>query len=300
MASIRKITVLKGGWSPEREISLQSGDHISNLLRESGFEVYEIDVKKNLLYITQELYKSDPDYIYNTLHGIGGEDGVIQGILEVFGKPYSSSNVLSSAICFDKQICKIIVKASGVNIIPGICIDSQNIKSSSISDFIGISYPFVIKPNCNGSSIGVFILYNEEDFNKIKSIDWNYSNEVIIEKYIAGREFTVAVSNGKVIGALEIVPNNNNNFYDFNAKYSDDGSYHISKYILDKDTENNMFRMAETAYKVCKCSGIARIDFRYDGNDMYFLEINTQPGMTSNSLVPDILRNNNLSLINSI
>ena len=108
MASIRKITVLKGGWSPEREISLQSGDHISNLLRESGFEVYEIDVKKNLLYITQELYKSDPDYIYNTLHGIGGEDGVIQGILEVFGKPYSSSNVLSSAICLFVSILYVI------------------------------------------------------------------------------------------------------------------------------------------------------------------------------------------------
>ena len=300
MASIHRITVLKGGWSPEREISLQSGTHVAELLRESGFEVYEIDVKKDLLYITQELYKSNPDYIYNTLHGIGGEDGVIQGILEVFGKPYSNSNVLSSAICFDKQICKTIVKESGVNIIPGICIDSQNIKYFNIGNFIGINYPFVIKPNCNGSSVGAFIISNEEELRKIKSMDWNYSNEIIIEKYIAGREFTVAVNNGKVIGALEIVSNNNNNFYDFNAKYSDGGSNHISKYILDEDTEHKMFKMAENAYKACKCSGIARIDFRYDGNDMYFLEINTQPGMTSKSLVPDILKNNSLSFINNI
>ena len=278
MINIKRITVLKGGWSPEREISLQSGAYIASILRDNGFEVYEIDVRKDLLYLTQELYKSNPDYIYNALHGIGGEDGVIQGILEIFGKPYSNSNVLSSSICFDKQICKTIVKANGVNTIEGYCIDSSNIKyinnnidknTSGIDvlntciqnkdNIINMEYPFVIKPACNGSSVGVFLIFNEEDLNKIKLIDWQCGNEVIIEKYIKGREFTVAVINDKAIGALEIV--SKNKFYDFDSKYSEGGSKHMSNYILDKETENNMFRMAEIAYKACKCKGIARYIF---------------------------------------
>lgn len=300
MFNVKRITVLKGGWSPEREISLQSGSHVANLLRGKGFEVYEIDVKKDLLYITQELYKSNPDYIYNALHGIGGEDGVIQGILEIFGKPYSNSNVLSSSICFNKQICKTIVKASGVNVVPGYCILSYNIKDINTSNDINIDYPFVIKPASNGSSVGTFLIFKKEDLNKLKSTEWQYGNEIIIEKYISGKEFTIAVINGKVMGALEIVSNNNNNFYDFEAKYSDGGSKHISNYTLDKDVETKMFRMAETAYNACKCNGVARIDFRYDGKDIYFLEINTQPGMTSKSLVPDILKNSNITFTDNI
>ena len=258
MSNIERIVVLKGGWSSEREISLQSGAHVASLFRESGFDVYEIDVKKDLLYITQELYKANPDYIYNALHGIGGEDGVIQGILEVFGKPYSNSNVLSSSICFNKQICKTIVKASGVNVVSGYYITSSDIKNMNTINGINIDYPFVIKPSCNGSIV-----------------------------------------DGKAIGALEIVLNNNI-FYDFKAKYNNGESKHIANYNLDKEMETKMFKMAETSYTACKCNGLARIDFRYDGNDIYFLEINTQPGMTSTSLVPDILRNSNIQFIDSL
>ena len=299
MSNIERIVVLKGGWSSEREISLQSGAHVASLFRESGFDVYEIDVKKDLLYITQELYKANPDYIYNALHGIGGEDGVIQGILEVFGKPYSNSNVLSSSICFNKQICKTIVKASGVNVVSGYYITSSDIKNMNTINGINIDYPFVIKPSCNGSSVGTFLIFNKEDLNKLKSIEWNYGDEIIIEKYISGREFTVAVVDGKAIGALEIVLNNNI-FYDFKAKYNNGESKHIANYNLGKEMETKMFKMAETSYTACKCNGLARIDFRYDGNDIYFLEINTQPGMTSTSLVPDILRNSNIQFIDSL
>ena len=260
MSNIKKIVVLKGGWSPEREISLQSGEHVASLFRESGFEVYEIDVKKDLLYITQELYKSNPDYIYNALHGIGGEDGVIQGILEVFGKPYSNSNVLSSAICFNKQMCKTIVKASGVNVVSDYYIVLSDIKNINTSNGINISYPFVIKPSANGSSIGVFLIFNEEDLNKLKSTEWKYSNEIIIEEYIGGKEFTVAVTEGKAMGALEIV-SNNNNFYDFEAKYNDGGSEHISDYNLNKEVEAKMFRMAEIAYKAYLATLAKKEDF---------------------------------------
>ncbi len=295
MDSIHKIAILEGGWSPEREISLQSGHNVAKILKENGFKVYEIDVKKNLLYLTQELYKSNPDYIYNALHGIGGEDGVIQGILELFGKPYSNSNTLSSSICFNKQICKTIVQANGVNTIFGYCICPSCIKDINTSNGINISYPFIIKPSCNGSSVGVFLIFNEEDLNNVKCTNWQYGNEVIVEQYIYGREFTVTVVNGKVIGALEII--SKNKFYDFNSKYSNGGSKHILNYDLDSIIESKMFKMAETAYKSCKCSGIARIDFKCDNKDIYFLEINTQPGMTSTSLVPDILRSKNISFI---
>ncbi len=295
MNDIHRITVLKGGWSPEREISLQSGEHVASVLRNGGFEVYEIDVKKDLLYLTNELYKSNPDYIYNALHGIGGEDGIIQGILEVFGKPYSTGNVLSSAICFNKQICKTLVKASGVKIVPGYCITPLDIKDINTHNGINIDYPFIIKPSSNGSSIGVFLISNELDLSVLKSNNWEYGNEIIIEEYISGKEFTVAVMDNKVIGALEI--NSHNSFYDFESKYSGDTSIHISNYDLDKNIEDIMFKSAELAYKACHCSGMARIDFRYDGKDMYFLEINTQPGMTVNSLVPDILKNKNMSFI---
>ncbi|MBR1944508.1 MAG: D-alanine--D-alanine ligase [Alphaproteobacteria bacterium] len=298
MNDIKRITILKGGWSPEREISLQSGAYVASIFRSNGFDVYEIDVKKDLLYLTNELYKSNPDYIYNALHGIGGEDGVIQGVLEVFGKPYSNSNVLSSSICFNKQICKTLVNASGVNTVPGCCILSSNIKNINTIIGISISYPFIIKPASNGSSIGVFLINNESDLNSVKSKDWIYGNEVIIERYISGREFTVAVINGDAIGALEIT--SSNIFYDFDSKYSENGSNHISNYDLDKRSEVIMFKYAEIAYKACHCSGIARVDFRYDGQYMYFLEINTQPGMTSKSLVPDILRNNNIKLVENI
>ncbi|MBQ9441341.1 MAG: D-alanine--D-alanine ligase [Alphaproteobacteria bacterium] len=294
MFKVRKITVLEGGWSPEREISLQSGQYIASLLRKGGFDVYELDVKKDLAYITQALYKSDPDYIYNALHGIGGEDGVIQGILEIFGKPYSNSNVLSSALCFDKQICKMLVKASGVNVVPGNCIHVSGINNVKPEEF-NLDYPFVMKPACNGSSIGVFIIYNEEELNKIKENGWAYGSEIIIEQYISGRELTVLVMDGQAIGALEILPINK--FYDFDSKYKEGGSQHVSNYDLDTETETKMFEMSQNAYKACKCTGIARVDLRYDGKEIYFLEINTQPGMTSKSLVPDIFKNKNLSFV---
>ena len=288
--AISKISVLLGGWSDEREISIKSGKNVAQVLKKMGYNVTEIDVKKNLKYLTNELYKSQPDFIFNLLHGTGGEDGVIQGVLDIFGIPYSGCNVLSSAICFDKAICKDIVKNNGVRTIEGFVTDINNIDSIRQS----INYPFVIKPATNGSSVGVFLILDNDDWNKFLETEWIFGNKIIIEKYIKGREFTVCVLNGKVIGTLEILYKNKS--YDFKSKYDKDGSKHIANFDMNETSRKELIDMSEKAFKACYCNGCVRIDYRYDGNNIYFLEINTQPGMTSTSLVPDIAQNANISI----
>lgn len=291
-----KIAVLYGGWSPEREISIKSGKNISKILSKLGYEVSEIDVKKDLRYLTNELYKINPDFVFNTLHGFGGEDGVLQGLLEIFGKPYSNSSVLSSAICFDKAVCKSILKHKGLRVIEGTEIKSSDISDINTTENLKFDYPFVIKPASNGSSVGVFIIYNKTDLENLKKKTWSFGEKVIIEKYIKGREFTILVLNGKAIGAVEITYKNQ--FYDFESKYDIGGSSHIADYKLNESVKSEMFRMSEIAFSACECRGIARIDFRYDGENVYFLEINTQPGMTDVSLVPDIAKFNGISMEN--
>lgn len=289
-----KIAVLYGGWAPEREVSIKSGENISRVLKNLGYEVAEIDVKKDLKDLTDQLYRINPDFVFNILHGIGGEDGVIQGVLEMFGKPYSTSDVLSSAISFDKAICKTIVKAKGVRVIEGQEISSTDIVNINVSEQLNFDYPFVIKPSANGSSVGVFIIHNEADLNDLKKQNWTFGQKVIIEKYIQGREFTVLVLNGKAIGAVEITYKNE--FYDYASKYDIGGSSHIADYELDEATSSEMLKMSEDAFIACGCRGIARVDFRYDNEKVYFLELNTQPGMTDVSLTPDIARFNGISI----
>ncbi len=291
-----KIAVLYGGWNPEREISIKSGKNISKILSKLGYEVSEIDVKKDLRYLTKELYKINPDFVFNTLHGFGGEDGVLQGLLEIFGKPYSNSGVLSSAICFDKAVCKSIVKHKGVRVIEGTEIKDTDISDINTTDSLKFDYPFVIKPASNGSSVGVFIISTKTDLDNLKKQPWSFGEKVMIEKYIKGREFTILVLNGKAIGAVEITYKNQ--FYDFESKYETGGSSHIGDYKLSKSVISEMFKMSELVFTACECRGIARVDFRYDDEKIYFLEINTQPGMTDVSLVPDIAKFNGITMEN--
>ncbi len=294
MNGVKKIAVLSGGWSDERDVSIRSGQQVSVDLKSMGFDVTVIDVKKDLRELTDALYRTNPDYVFNMLHGTGGEDGTIQGILEIFGVPYSNSNVLSSAVCFNKEITKIIVEKAGVLTIPGMCITANDINLINNNSNINFDYPFIIKPANNGSSVGIHLVYNKNDLQKVQSMPWQYGNRVLIENYIPGREFTVLVINGNAIGSVEITYKNI--FYDFEAKYSNGGSSHKADYELPEKAKEELHRMARIAYNACLCNGIARIDFRYDGSQMYFLEINTQPGMTATSLVPDILKANGLSM----
>lgn len=289
---MKKIAVLKGGWSPERSVSLKSGENVVELFRQMGYETHEIDVIKDLRFITDELYRINPDYIYNVLHGTGGEDGVIQGVLEIFGKPYSNSGVLSSAVCFDKSISKRLAKLAGVTVPNSIDLKRQDLKDIKANN-PPIGYPFVLKPCSNGSSVGVFIIRSAEEFEKIQKSGWEFEGDLIIEEYIKGREFTVLVINNKALGAVEITYKSE--FYDYKSKYAEGGSTHISEYQMPEKHKSEMYRMAELAYQACKCKGVVRVDFRYDGENMYMIELNTQPGMTSTSLVPDIAAYNNIS-----
>lgn len=291
--NIKRVAVLKGGWSPEREISLRSGAKVADSFRKLGYETCEIDVIKDLRFVTDELYRANPDYIYNALHGIGGEDGVIQGVLEIFGKPYSNSKVLGSVLSFNKVVAKILACAHGVLVPRGVAISKNNLQEIDVKN-PPVGYPFIIKPAENGSSVGVFLVSNESDMLKILETEWTFGDEIIIEEYIDGREFTVLVINdGKAVGSVEII--SKNAFYDYASKYDSDGSKHVAKYEMNSFHRDNMHRMAELAYRACKCSGVARADFIYNGKDSYFIEINTQPGMTDVSLVPDIARSKGMS-----
>ncbi len=282
--NIKNISVLLGGWSSEREISILSGHNVANILRNMGYSVSEIDVRKELRHLVASLYETHPDFIFNMLHGFGGEDGVIQGILDVFGVPYSGCSVRSSAICFDKAVCKKIVKNSGVRVVEGFETNASLLLEAKEH----IDYPFVIKPAQNGSSVGLFIVLCEEDWQKLRNTNWIFGDKIIIEKYIKGREFTVCVLDGEVLGSLEITFKNQT--YDYKAKYEIGASSHISNFSMDKKAMEEMHEMSKIAFNACECSGIVRIDYRYDGDKVYFLEINTQPGMTATSLVPDIAR----------
>ena len=282
--NIRNISVLLGGWSSEREISISSGQKVANILRNMGYNVSEIDVKKDLKHLVGKLYEANPDFIFNMLHGFGGEDGIIQGVLEVFGVPYSGCSVLSSAICFDKAVCKKIVKNNGVRVAEGFETEASHLLE--VKKYI--DYPFVVKPAQNGSSIGLFIVLGEQDWQKLQHTSWIFGDKIIVEKYIKGREFTVCMLDGEVLGALEITFQNQT--YDYKAKYEVGASSHISNFAMDEQSMKEMYQMSKIAFKACECSGLVRMDYRHDGEKAYFLEINTQPGMTATSLVPDIAR----------
>lgn len=306
--SIKRVAVLTGGWSHERDVSLRSGQNVANVLKNMGLEVLIIDVKRNLRDLTDALYDANPDFILNMLHGKGGEDGIIQGVLEIFGVPYSGSNVLSSAIAFNKEITKTLVKSVGVNVADGFCISANELK---FFDSKTLKYPVVLKPADNGSSIGISIIKNAEEFKIIQSKQWTYGGRILVEKFIEGKDYTVLVMNGKVIGDVEI--NYQNEFYDYDAKYSAGGSSHNMNHNMPNVMRGIMYSYAVKAYNACLCSEIARVDFRYNDalsdytkltrtdfkQEEYlpcFLEINTQPGMTETSLVPDILKSKKISM----
>ena len=292
ISGVKNITVLMGGWSSEREVSVSSGRYVSSVLRRMGYGVYELIVEKDLRFITDKLYESNPDFIFNLLHGTGGEDGVIQGILEIFGKPYSNSGVLSSAICFNKSICKAVAKLSGALVPECFEIDKKDIQK--LGREISVRYPFVVKPEENGSSVGVFVIFDDKDLNGLQSQEWKFGERVLVEEYIAGREFTTLIINGKAIGSIEITFKNK--FYDYSSKYEIGGSSHISSFELNQNQTQEMHKTAENIYQACRCRGVARADFRCNDNGAYFLELNTQTGMTELSLAPDIARFNGISI----
>ena len=274
-----KVAVLMGGMSNEREVSLKSGAAVSKALNALGYDVTDIDVDYNL---AQQLIEIKPDIAFIALHGAYGEDGTIQGLLEFLKIPYTHSNVGSSAVCMSKEITQKILQESGLPVAKNQFFDDPAEISENVMEF-----PYVIKPVAEGSSVGVSIIKSAEDFSKATS-EWKFGRGMV-EEFIPGRELSVPVlenPEATALGAIEL--NTENDFYDYEAKYTDGVTEHLVPAPLTEEETNKVKELALRTHKTLKCSGISRTDFRFDGENFYILEINTHPGMTELSLVPEI------------
>ena len=279
---MKHIAVLMGGWSAEREVSLNSGAACAKALRSLGYQVTEIDMKQD---IAQVLAQVKPDAVFNALHGRIGEDGCVQGVLDIMQIPYTHSGVLASALAMDKPMAKRIFAAAGLKVPNGKIVSREEMVSGKDP----MPRPYVVKPANEGSSVGVKLVFEKDNFFFTPE-NWPYGEDVLVEEYIAGREITVAVLNDKPLGVTEIRPDTG--FYDYEHKYTDGKSSHLCPAPLEKDKYNEVMELAVIAHRAIGCRGLSRSDFRYDDtngkNEFYILEINTQPGMTALSLSPEL------------
>lgn len=280
----KHVAVLMGGFSAEREVSLSSAKGAIKALESLGHKVTPVDVTRDMAKLIADLTPK-PDVIVNVLHGRWGEDGCIQGLLEMLDIPYTHSGVLSSALAMNKVYARFICERFEIQVPPGKVVTIEEFKKGH-----PIEPPYVIKPIGEGSSVGVHIVQKGDNYLPTEE-RWTFGNEVLVEKYIPGREIQVAVIAGKAIGAIEIRPKSG--FYDYEAKYTDGKADHIMPAPIHPDAYEKIMRIAEDAHRAMGCKGVSRSDFRYDDTqgepgEIYFLEINNQPGMTPLSLVPEI------------
>jgi D-alanine-D-alanine ligase len=284
MNSARHVAVLKGGWSAEREVSLVSGEKCAEALRAEGYRVSEVDVDDTLASVLTTL---KPDVVFNALHGRWGEDGCVQGLLELLRIPYTHSGVRASAAAMDKPMAKRLFHDAGIACPEGVVMDRH-----ALGDKHPMAPPYVVKPVTEGSSVGVYIVRQGDNAPpaEIAADDWAFGATVLVERYIPGHELTVAVMGDRALAVTEIVPETK--FYDYEAKYAAGGSRHVIPAKVNAEVYDHAMQVALAAHQVLGCRGVSRADFRYDdtvsGRDgLYLLEINTQPGMTPTSLVPE-------------
>ncbi len=278
----RHVAVLLGGMSAEREVSLSSGKAVTRALEDLGYKVTIIDAKSDTL---AQLLDVKPDVVFNALHGRWGEDGCVQGLLELLRIPYTHSGVLASALAMDKPMAKKIFAAAGMNVAESLLAHKSDIIGRDV-----MKRPYVIKPYNEGSSVGVKLVFEKDNFFFTEQ-NWAYGDYVMVEKYIPGREITVAVLDDKPLAVTEITTKAG--FYDYENKYTAGGSTHICPAPLPKHKYEEVMAMALTAHRALGCRGLTRSDFRYDdtkGKDgiFFILELNSQPGMTPLSLSPEI------------
>ena len=273
------VAVLMGGWSAEREVSLVSGAACAKALQDAGYQVTTIDVQRDVGALITRLYPR-PDAVFNALHGRFGEDGCIQGLLDILGIPYTHSGVLASAVAMDKPMAKRLFEAEGIPVADHVVTTIEAARAKE-----PMARPYVAKPMNEGSSVGVHIVREGDNEPPFEGSGWSYGELVMIERYIPGRELTVSVMGGKALAVTEITTARG--FYDYDAKYINGGSIHVIPAEVDKSVYDQAMDLSERAFKAIGCRGVARTDFRYDGDTLYMLEINTQPGMTPTSLVPE-------------
>jgi D-alanine-D-alanine ligase len=291
----KKILILSGGISKERLISLDTGKQVAQELKKNG---YKIKISEPDLNLSSNIKKFKPDVIFNALHGQYGEDGYIQSVLEKFKIPYTHSRVLASSIAMDKEISKKIFVKNKI-ITPKFFIYDYDYKSSELIKKIKskLKFPVVIKPLNEGSSVNVFICNKSNLTQKVKSLK-DYK-KIMIEEFIGGREIQVAIMGNKKLGAIELKPKRA--FYDYQAKYNTNAkTQHIIPVNLSKKNLDKVMNIALKAHKIIGCSGVTRSDFKYNKGKFYLLEINTQPGMTKLSLVPEIASYEGISFLKLI
>ena len=279
----RHVAVLMGGWSAEREVSLRSGKACADALSRRGYRVSPIDVGRDIATV---LAAAKPDVALNVLHGRPGEDGTLQGLLEVLSIPYSHSGVLASALAMQKDTAKVLFRAAGVPVAEDRVVSRLDAAKAHIMD-----PPYVVKPVAEGSSVGVFIV-TEDHANPPQELyrdDWTFGDRVMVERYIPGKELTCAVLGDRAIDVIEIVPATR--FYDYEAKYAAGGSRHLLPAPILPNVYQEVRRLSLVAHSTLGCRGVSRADFRYDDlgtGKLFCLEVNTQPGMTETSLVPEL------------
>lgn len=274
----KHVAVLMGGWSAEREVSLVSGAACAKALGEAGYRVTAIDVQRDVGALLTRLFPR-PDVVFNALHGRFGEDGCIQGLLNILDIPYTHSGLLASALAMDKPAAKRLFWAADIPVAEDRIVTREELREGD-----PLERPFVIKPPNEGSSVGVFIIQQQGDINAVLE-RWPFGKEVMVERFIPGRELTVAVMGDQPLAVTEIVTERN--FYDYDAKYAAGGSKHTLPAPVDADVYDETLRLAARACATLGCRGVARADFRFDGEQIFLLEVNTQPGMTPTSLVPE-------------
>jgi D-alanine-D-alanine ligase len=274
-----------GGWSSERPVSLSSGTACADALEAEGFRVTRVDVKRDIAGVLGGLR---PDVAFNALHGPYGEDGCIQGILEILEIPYTHSGVLASALAMNKPKAKDVMKAAGIPVSESVLVHRLDAARAHVLD-----PPYVVKPPNEGSSFGVLIVNADAPHppQQLYADDWPHGDIVMVERYVAGRELTCGVRGDQPLDVIDIVTEDR--FYDYHAKYAAGGSKHVLPAQLLPDVYQNIRMLALRAHQALGCRGVSRADFRYDDRpsgtgELICLEVNTQPGMTATSLVPEM------------
>ncbi|WP_422344283.1 D-alanine--D-alanine ligase [Parasphingorhabdus sp.] len=279
------VAVLMGGWSAEREVSLMSGNGVADALEKNGHQVTRIDMDRNLAMVLDAV---KPDVVFNALHGCPGEDGTVQGMLDLMQIPYTHSGLVTSVIAIDKELTKQQLIPAGIPMPPG-----KMVKSKDIFEADPLPRPYVLKPVNEGSSVGVAIVTDQGNYGNPIGRDvsgpWQEFDELLAEPFIKGRELTTAVVGGKALCVTELKPKAG--FYDYDAKYTEGLTEHICPADIPADIEKLCLDYALRAHQVLGCKGTSRTDYRWDdelgADGLFVLETNTQPGMTPLSLVPE-------------
>ncbi|AFW01880.1 D-alanine--D-alanine ligase [Gluconobacter oxydans] len=279
-----KVAVLYGGTSNERPVSLASGEPAINALRDKGHDVIPVDVGPDIAVTIQALKTAAPDVVFNALHGPKGEDGAIQGVLEWLGIPFTHSGIRASAVAMDKGATRILLAAAGLPVAEG-----RVVTATELAEADPLPVPYVIKPVAEGSSVGVEIIRAGDNRRAEIARTWRFGKEALVESFIPGRELTASVMGDRALAVTDILPAETAAFYDFEAKYKAGGSRHVVPADLPESVTARALDYALRAHQTLGCAGASRTDFRYDDetDTLIILEVNTQPGMTPTSLLPE-------------